>query len=82
MMEKDRSGDLDTEVEIDLDDISPLFMEFLQRQDETESKNPYQLDTEIYTPLTRRSFYRFVNDTYSESFQIKYKPKGPLDENA
>ena len=81
MIERSREHVLDAEMELDLEKISPLFMEFLKRQDQTESKNPYRLEKEIYTSINRRSFYRFVEETYM-SYQIPYVPKGPIDEKA
>lgn len=82
MKERDRSDVLDLDVEVDLDEIDPIFTEYRERQDEIESANPYKLETEIFTPINRRSFYRFIHDTYSESFKIIPRPKGPIDENA
>jgi ribosomal protein S8 len=82
MTEHDRSDILTTDQEIELDEIDPLFLDYREKQDQIESKNPYQLDEEIYTPINRRSFYKFIRDTYNEKFKILPKPKGPIDEKA
>lgn len=82
MRERNRSDLLDADVELDLDEIDPIFTEYREKQDEIESANPYQLETEIYTPINRRTFYKFVDETYSEAFKILPKPKAAIDENA
>ncbi len=82
MTSHDRSDILTTDHEIELDEIDPLFLDYRDKQDKIESNNPYQLDEEIYTPINRRSFYKFIRDTYNEKFKILPKPKGPIDEKA
>jgi len=48
-----------------------------------ESTNPYLTDTTIYTPQTRKSFYKFITDNYSESFRLAHAEKGKaIDEFA
>ncbi len=41
-----------------------------------ESANPYMTDTTIYTPQSRKSFYRFITDNYSEAFRLAHAEKG------
>lgn len=41
-----------------------------------ESTNPYMTDTTIYTPQSRKSFYRFITDNYSEAFRLAHSEKG------
>ena len=41
-----------------------------------ESANPYMTDTTIYTPQSRKSFYRFITDNYSEAFRLAHSEKG------
>jgi hypothetical protein len=45
-------------------------------QSTIESNNPYMTDTTIYTPQSRKSFYRFITDNYSEAFRLAYAEKG------
>jgi hypothetical protein len=40
------------------------------------STNPYMTDTAIYTPQSRKSFYRFITDNYSEAFRLAHAEKG------
>jgi hypothetical protein len=78
----DRSDLLDDDTMEILDGISPIFKKYIKQQDKTESKNPYLTSLSIYTPQTRRSFYRFVESSYGPEFTIPLKPKGRIDENA
>jgi hypothetical protein len=45
-------------------------------QSAIESANPYMTDTTIYTPQSRKSFYRFITDNYSEAFRLAHSEKG------
>lgn len=56
--------------------------EYQIAQTKIESTNPYLTDTVIYTPQTRKSFYRFVSDNYSDSFKLLPQIKGRVDEDA
>jgi hypothetical protein len=52
-------------------------------QADIESNNPYMTDTVIYTPQSRKSFYRFVTDNYSEAFRLAHAERGKaIDEFA
>ena len=51
-------------------------------QTEIETRNPYVTDTVIYTPQTRKGFYRFIMDNYASTFQLIPHVKGPPDEDA
>ena len=82
MRERDRSDLLDIDVQLDLDTIGTIFEEFREKQDEIESANRYQLETEVFTPINRRTFYKFVEDTYTTAFMIRPKPAAEIDENA
>ena len=82
MRERDRSDLLDIDVQLDLDTIGTIFEEFREKQDEIESANRYQLETEVFTPINRRTFYKFVEDTYTTAFMIRPKPAAAIDENA
>jgi len=46
-----------------------------------EQDNPYLTETTIYTPQSRRSFYRFIKDNY-KAFKPPLQVKGPPDPNA
>lgn len=56
--------------------------EYQLAQTKIESTNPYLTDTVIYTPQTRKSFYRFIADNYSDSFKLLPQIKGRIDEDA
>ena len=62
--------------------LDPIFKEYQDEQDKIESNNPYLTDTVVYTPQTRKSFYRFISDNYSESFKLPLQVKGKIDEEA
>jgi hypothetical protein len=62
--------------------LDPLFKEYQEKQNEIESNNPYLTDTVVYTPQTRKSFYRFISDNYDESFKLPLQIKGKIDEDA
>lgn len=58
------------------------FKEYQLAQTKIESTNPYLTDTVIYTPQTRKSFYRFIADNYSDAFKLLPQIKGRIDEDA
>ena len=64
------------------EDGSSIPEDYMEKQKEIETKNPYQTGTILYTPQTRRSFHRFVEDNYSDDFRLKQELKDDLDENA
>uniref|UniRef100_A0A6C0AQR5 Helicase ATP-binding domain-containing protein n=1 Tax=viral metagenome TaxID=1070528 RepID=A0A6C0AQR5_9ZZZZ len=41
------------------------------KQQEFEEKGHYALDTEVYMPSTRKAFYRFIDKTYAETFNLE-----------
>jgi len=52
-------------------------------QADIESHNPYLTDTTIYTPQSRKSFYRFITSNYSEAFRLAHVERGKaIDEFA
>jgi len=58
------------------------FKKYQEDQTKIESANPYLTDTVIYTPQTRKSFYRFIANNYTDSFKLPLQIKGKLDESA
>ena len=58
-----------------------LFTQYITKQQDIESNNPYITNTEIYTPQTRKSFYQFMNNNF-KSFKLDYNVKGKIDPNA
>lgn len=64
------------------DDGTSIPEDYMEKQKEIETKNPYQTDTILYTPQTRRSFHRFIEDNYSNDFRLKQELKDDFDENA
>jgi hypothetical protein len=62
--------------------MAPIFKEYETKQAEIESANPYLTDTTIYTPQSRKSFYRFVGDNYTDQFKLIPQVKGKVDEDA
>jgi hypothetical protein len=77
-----RSQSIDPEVKERLDELSPTFSQYQTAQNEIESNSPYLTDVEVYTPQTRKSFYRFVADSYSDEFRLIPQVKGKVDEDA
>jgi hypothetical protein len=61
--------------------MNPIFKEYQIKQNEIQSNNPYVTDTVIYTPQTRKSFYKFISDTYGD-FKLMQQVKGKIDEDA
>jgi hypothetical protein len=78
-----RSQKLDPEIQEGINTkLDPIFKQYQDKQDEIESNNPYLTETVVYTPQTRKSFYRFISDTYTETFKLPLQVKGKIDENA
>ena len=78
-----REKKLDPEVQEGVDTkLDPIFKEYQTKQDEIESNNPYLTDTIVYTPQSRKSYYRFISDTYTETFKLPLQVKGKIDEDA
>lgn len=42
--------------------------EYKKQQQDTEQANPYLVDASIYMPTSRRSYYKFIQDTYEKEF--------------
>jgi len=79
----ERTKKLDPEVQGKIDtELAPIFKEYQDTQSAIESNNPYLTDTILYTPQSRKSFYRFISDTYTESFKLPLQVKGRIDEEA
>ena len=70
-----RQQDIDTR-------LDPIFGQYQRAESEIVSKNPYLTDTAIYTPQSRKSFYRFISDNYSDVFRLIPQIKGKIDEDA
>lgn len=78
-----RTQTLDPELQEDIDTkLDPIFKEYQNAQDKIESNNPYLTDTVIYTPQTRKSYYRFISENFTESFKLPLQVKGKIDEDA
>lgn len=60
----------------------PILNVYAMKQAEIESKSPYLTDVTYYTPQSRRSFYHFIKESYTESFKAPLKIKGPPDPDA
>jgi hypothetical protein len=60
---------------------SALLSQYYKGQEATETNNPYLTDTVIYTPDTRKSFYRFIDDNY-DKFKLKAMVNPKIDEEA
>ena len=54
----------------------------LVKQKEIETNNPYLTDTVIYTPQSRRSFHRFIQENFWDTFHLDPQMKGSIDEDA
>ena len=75
--EKDREID----EQDDFDDYLPQeFLDYQKKQAEIEDIDPYLTKTLVYTPQSRKSFYRFVNKNYGDVFRLLPQIKG-LDES-
>ena len=78
-----REKKLDPEIQEGIDTkLDPIFKEYQTKQDEIESNSPYLTDTIVYTPQSRKSYYRFISDTYTETFKLPLQVKGKIDEEA
>lgn len=78
-----RTQKLDSELQEGIDTkLDPIFKQYQEYQDKIESNNPYLTDTIIYTPQSRKSFYRFISDNYTETFKLPLQVKGKIDEEA
>ena len=64
------------------DDDTSVAADYIDAQKAIEGKNPYLTDTVLYTPQSRRSFHRFIQNNYQEVFHLKPEVKGKVDENA
>lgn len=64
------------------EDGSSIPEDYMEKQTEIETKNPYLTDTIVYTPQTRRSFRRFIEDTYKDDFQLAKNMQIDFNENA
>jgi hypothetical protein len=77
--EKDR----DIAEQDDFDDLLPQeFLDYQAKQAAIEETDPYLTKTLLYTPQSRKSFYRFVNKNYSDVFRLLPQVKGRIDEEA
>jgi hypothetical protein len=63
-------------------DNHPTLKGYQTSQKAIETNNPYETDTQIYTPQSRRSFYRFINDNYEDAFKLLPQVKGRIDTEA
>jgi len=63
-------------------DNKPIFKEYQIKQDEIQSKDPYLTNVKIYTSQSRKSFYKFISDTYTTNFKLIKQVKGKIDEDA
>ena len=61
--------------------IPEVLKQYEIKQKEIVSNNPYRTDTSVYTPQTRRSFYRFMTDNYAP-FLSSFVPRDKIDPNA
>jgi hypothetical protein len=64
------------------DDNSSIAADYIVAQEAIEGKNPYLTDTVIYTPQSRRTFHRFIEDKYRDVFHLDPQVKGQVDQNA
>lgn len=55
---------------------------YTDAQSEIEHDDPYLTDTTIYTPQTRKSFYRFISDNYRKNFALPVQVATKIDEDA
>ena len=76
-----RSQTLDPSTQKIIDEI-PILKDYQTAQDEIESANPYVTDTIVYTPQSRKSFYQFISENYTDQFKLIPQVKGRIDEEA
>ena len=77
-----RRQTLDPTLREPLDDINPVLGQYIDKQNEIESNSPYMTDVVVYTPQTRKSFYRFISESYTDQFKLIPQIKGRIDEDA
>ncbi len=65
-----------------LDEINPVLGQYDEKQAEIESNSPYMTDIVVYTPQTRKSYYRFISESYNDQFKLIPQVKGKIDEDA
>ena len=71
---------LDEELQMKID-TNPILREYQTKQADIQTKNPYMTDTSIFTPQSRKSFYKFMSNTYRD-FKLIQQVKGKIDEDA
>ena len=64
------------------DGTNTVAVDYIKKQEEIETNNPYLTDTVIYTPQSRRSFHRFIQDNFWDTFHLDPQIKGSIDEDA
>ena len=60
---------------------SPKLQQYYEGQQKVETENPYLTDETIYTPATRKSFYRFIDENYKD-FKLPLIANPIIDEEA
>ena len=63
-------------------DANPILKSYQDEQRVTETDQQYKQNTVLYTPQTRKSFYKFISDTYTHDFKKIQQITGKIDENA
>ena len=63
-------------------DANPILKSYQDEQRVTETNQQYKQNTVLYTPQTRKSFYKFISDTYTHDFKKIQQITGKIDENA
>ena len=77
-----RIQEVDAELQEKIDtEMKPIFKEYQIKQNEIQSTDNYATDTTIYTSQTRKSFNKFVSDTY-KGFKLINQVKGTIDKDA
>jgi len=66
---------------LDINESNAIFKDYIDSQNKIETDQPYKSNTVLYTPQTRKSFYKFISDTY-KTFKIPPQIKGEIDKNA
>jgi hypothetical protein len=61
--------------------VSPQLREYAQKQQAIVSKDSYRTDTVRYMPPSRRGFYTFVDQNYTE-FRSAFVSRDKIDQNA
>ena len=78
-IEKERIQ-VDEELQLKIDTI-PILKEYQIKQNDIQSKDPYMTNTTLFTPHSRKSFYKFMSNTYRD-FKLIQQVKGKIDEDA